>query len=188
MGGSIALRALHDGIPVNAAAFSAPMWGLRMTIGERAAAWPIGLALHRAPAGHWRVPGLKDVSYVLDHPYEDNALTTDPDMFSYMRDHVTEVKELRLAAPSIRWLFTAMLETRALQGMPAPSVPAITHIGTNERIVTTEPIHAIMDKWQNGLLHIAEGGEHEVLFEIPRIRNYFFDDADALFTENATSA
>jgi lysophospholipase len=31
MGGAIGLRALHDGLPVKAAAFSAPMWGIQMT-------------------------------------------------------------------------------------------------------------------------------------------------------------
>ena len=30
MGGAIGLRALHDGLPVQAAAFSAPMWGIAM--------------------------------------------------------------------------------------------------------------------------------------------------------------
>jgi lysophospholipase len=31
MGGAIGLRALHDGLPVTAAAFSGPMWGIQMT-------------------------------------------------------------------------------------------------------------------------------------------------------------
>ena len=185
MRGCIALRSLHNGIPVNAAAFSAPRGGIQMTTSERIAAWPIGLALHRTPAGHWRVPGTKKNSYVLDQPFEDNELTTDPDMFAYMQLQVTEVQSLNLAGPSIRWLFAAMLESRALLRMPAPDVPAITHLGTNERIVTTKPIHAIMDKWNNGRLHIAEGAEHEVLIEKPAIRNAFYDDAAALFMENA---
>lgn len=185
MGGCIALRSLHSGIPVKAAAFSAPMWGIKMTTKERIAAWPIGLALHRTPAGHWRVPTTKKLSYVLSQPFEDNALTTDPDMYAYMQRHATEVAALNLAGPSIRWLFAAMLETAALQRMAAPDVPAITYLGARERIVPTKPVRAIMNKWRNGHLRIAEGAEHEVLVELPPIRKAFYDDAAALFTENA---
>lgn len=185
MGGCIALRALHSGLNVKAAAFSAPMWGIRMKRSERLAAWPIGLTLHRTPAGHWRVPGTSSQSYVLQQPFKDNMLTTDPDMYAYMQRHMTEVPELQLTAPSIRWLYTAMVETRSLQKMDAPDTPAITHLGTNERIVTPAPIYAIMDKWENGLLKIVEGAEHEVLIEKPAIRTAFFDEADALFMENA---
>ncbi|MGR3662400.1 MAG: alpha/beta hydrolase [Paracoccaceae bacterium] len=185
MGGCIALRALHSGLDVKAAAFSAPMWGIRMKPGEQMAAWPIGLTLHRTPAGHWPVPGAKSESYVLRQPFQNNALTTDPDMYAYMQRHVSEVAALQLSAPSIRWLFTAMLETRALQKMAPPTIPALTHLGTNERIVLQSVIHEIMDKWQNGRLKIVEGAEHEIMIEKPAIRTAFFDEADALFIENA---
>lgn len=42
MGGCIGLRALYEGLPVRAAAFSGPMWGIRISAHLRPVAWALG--------------------------------------------------------------------------------------------------------------------------------------------------
>ena len=51
MGGAIGLRALHDGLPVRAAVFSAPMWGIRMHPALRPLAWALATLLRAGRDG-----------------------------------------------------------------------------------------------------------------------------------------
>lgn len=185
MGGCIGLRALHQGLPVNAAVFSAPMWGLSIATRTLPFAWAYSWATHQTRWGHRFAPGTKLVSYVLCEPFADNTLTTDADMFAYMQRQVSQLDGLNLGGPSLNWLYEALVETRALRATAPPDIPTLTFLGSNERIVDPAPIKTLMKVWQNGELRMVEGSEHEVLMEIPAIRNAFFDAADTLFMENS---
>ncbi len=74
MGGCVGLRSLINGLPVKAAAFTAPMFGIYMASYERAAAWPLTWALHAIGKGEMYAPGFNDQSYVFRHDFESNTL------------------------------------------------------------------------------------------------------------------
>ena len=181
MGGCIGLRSLMGEHPFKAAAFSAPMWGILI------AAWMRPLAVSLATASRWLnfdnrlVPGTKESTYVLNSPFLANSLTTDPEMWDYMRQQALACPELVLAGPSLGWLQAALTECHALSQRPSPDLAVVTALGLQERIVDTGPIHARMARWPKGTLSMYPGAEHEVMMERPDTRARFFDEACALF-------
>jgi lysophospholipase len=182
MGGCIGLRSLIEGIlPVRAAAFSGPMWGVRIPQWQVPAAWALGHISRRIGQGHRYAPGTGPVTYVADAPFEDNVLTSDREMFAMMKRQVTERPELSLGGPSLQWLNEAMVECRDLALRPSPAVPALVGLGTRERVVDAERVVERMARWPGGRLSMFEGAEHEIVMETPALRERFFDEAAALF-------
>ncbi len=184
MGGCIGLRALTRGIPVQAAAFSAPMWGISMAAWLRPVAQvittlaaPVGLAARYAPT-------TGPEAYLLQVPFEGNVLTTDREMWAYMRDQVKAVPQFALGGPSLAWLGAALRECSALASLPAPGLPAICALGTAEKVVDVPPVHLRMAGWGKGQLDLYPGAEHEIMMEGPATRKRFFDRATALFDAN----
>jgi len=168
MGGAIGLRALYDGLPVKAAAFSAPMWGIQMAPVLRAIssvvlrlAGPIGLGKAFAPTTGPYEP----------MQFDDNPLTTDRDQFDYMERQTKAYPELALGGPSNLWLKAALAETEELMAKPPLDIPVASVFGTRERIVETSAIEDRMRTWPNGRLVKVAGGEHEVLMESPARRS-----------------
>lgn len=184
MGGCIGLRALTRRLPIRAAAFSAPMWGIAMAAWLRpvasvvsALAGPLGLVSRYAPSTSGQ-------TYLLQVPFEGNVLTTDREMWDYMRRQVSEAPELALGGPSIGWLKAALRECAALAALPAPRVSAICGLGTAEKVVDVPPVHLRMASWSNGQLDLYPGAEHEIMMEGAAMRKRFFDRATALFEAN----
>ena len=181
MGGCIALRHLMTAHPFQSAAFSAPMWGILM------AAWMRPFAVALSTASRWfsfdgrYAPGTKPRTYVLDQGFAGNTLTSDPQMWDYMRRQAQAHPELTLGGPSLGWLKAALGECQALAQMPSPDLPVITALGTAEKIVDVGPVHARMAAWPKGKLSLYTGAEHEVMMERPATRSRFFDQAADLF-------
>ncbi|WP_424943313.1 alpha/beta fold hydrolase [Aliiroseovarius crassostreae] len=180
MGGCIGLRALHEGLPVDGAVFSAPMWGIAMAPALRPVAWSLSWALHISPFSQMLTPGTTRETYLALAPFEDNLLTTDPAMYDYMRRQAEAHPELTLGGPTAGWLYAALSETRALMTMPPPAVPTTTFLGTCERIVMPAPIISYMKNWDNGVLITVDGAEHEVLMEAATTRQKVYDALDRL--------
>lgn len=184
MGGAIGLRAVMEGLSVQAAAFTAPMWGIQIVARLRPAAWVLTRVMPRIGQGN-RLPfGTRFESYISEEPFENNMLTTDPTIYQSMKDQLAAHPELSLGGPSIVWLREAMAETKHLSLRAAPSLPCITFLGSNERIVHIGRVHQRMDTWKGGKLQIIEGAEHEVLMERPVIREAVLDDITRLFLGN----
>jgi lysophospholipase len=168
MGGAIGLRALHDGLPVKAAAFSAPMWGIQMTPFLKSIAGivlglarPFGFGTTFAPTtGPWQPMA-----------FDGNPLTHDRDQFDYMSRQVARHPELALGGPSVLWVKAALEETAALMEMPAPDVPTLTFVGGAESIVEVPAIETRMDSWPGGDLLRIDGARHELLMETPELRS-----------------
>lgn len=171
MGGCIGLRSLINGLPVNSAVFSGPMWGIHLTTPMRSAAWVLSWGGKQLGLGHLSVPGSRGESYVLAADFEDNLLTTDREMFDLMRSQLTANPDLELGGPSLRWLNEALQECRELAAQDSPDVPCLTLLGTNERIVDIPRIESRMAKWPNGELVRVTDGEHEVLMDSPDTRD-----------------
>ena len=170
MGGCIGLRSLIEGLPVNGAVFSAPMWGIEMSPALRPAAWVLSRAAALVGLGTTRAPGTSERGFLLTDPFEDNTLTRDADMWALMGDQIKAVPALELGGPSLDWLRAAMHECSSLMRTAVPDVPALTFLGDNERIVDPNAIHRNMAKWPNGTLNIVKDGEHETLMEGPEKR------------------
>jgi lysophospholipase len=185
MGGCIGLRAVMEGLSVQAAAFTAPMWGIRLAPHLR----PIATALsHLMPqiGQGYRLPfGTKPEPYIDTAPYDDNMLTTDESMYDMMRDQLAAHPDLSLGGPSYVWLREALSETKHLSLRAAPSLPCITFLGSNERIVHVGRIKDRMENWKNGQLQMVQGAEHEILMETPALRDAAIDDIARLFLGNA---
>ena len=181
MGGCIALRGLMRGLDVKAAVFSAPMWGIAMAAWLRPAAQLIGTAARLIGQRHRYTPSTDRRSYVVIAPFTGNVLTTDLEMYNWMRSQVSAHPELGLGGPSLGWLRAAMAECAELSRLPSPDLPCLTVQGTAEKIVDTGPIRLRMDRWANGRLELVAGAEHEVMMETPATRARFFDLAAELF-------
>ncbi|MGL6211117.1 MAG: alpha/beta fold hydrolase [Paracoccaceae bacterium] len=185
MGGCIGLRALMRGVKMQAAAFSAPMWGIAM------AAWMRPVAQVMSTASTWfgvegrYAPGTGPKTYVLEAPFAGNVLTTDEGMWDYMRAQAQAHPDLALGGPSLGWLHAALGECHALSLMPSPATPTFCALGLQERVVDTAPIHLRMAAWPGGTFDLVPGAEHEVMMEAPAIRTTFFDKADRLYQTNA---
>ena len=184
MGGCIGLRAVIEGFPVQAAVFSGPMWGIRISALARPMAWALAWGSSWAGQGHRLPPGTSLDAYVRTAPFETNMLTTDADMYAYMVHQLDSHPDLSLGGPSLHWLREALHETRHLAARPSPNLPCLTYVGSNERIVDVARIMQRMDTWPGGQLKTIKQAEHEVLMESPAIRTGIFDATAALFADH----
>lgn len=185
MGGCIGLRGLMRGLPVRAAAFSAPMWGISMAAWMRPVAQVIAQMSVWTRQAHRYAPTTGGKSYLLANPFQDNVLTTDPDMWDYMKRQTAAEPAFGLGGPSLGWLHAALAECADLSTLPSPDVTTICALGTAEKVVDVAPIHLRMARWPKGRLDLYAGAEHEVMMEAPAHRGRFFDECAALFAASA---
>ena len=181
MGGCIGLRAIYDCMPVKAVAFSAPMWGIKMQSAMRPLAWTLGTLAPRVGMGGKMTPTTSKITYVMEAAFEGNLLTRDRAMFELMVRQLTTHPDLAIGGPTLQWLGQALLETRALMAMDPPGLPCLTVLGINERIVHIEAIKRRMATWPGAEFDLIPDAEHELMMEVPVVRNRFFDKAAALF-------
>lgn len=173
MGGAIGLRALLRGLPFAHAIFSAPMWGLSLPFWQARAA---GL-LSRLPCSlsqdHAYAPGTGPGAYVLDAPFAGNLLTSSHEGWDWLALQAREEPAFRLGGPSLGWLRAALREMRALRRAPAPRVPALITLGTEENVVSPAAIRRRAASWRGGRLLTCSSGRHEILMERPELRDAF---------------
>lgn len=184
MGGCIGLRALTRGAPLKAAVLSAPMLGISMAAWLRPVAQLVTAIAAPFGLSHRYAPSTGPETYLLQVPFEGNVLTTDREMWHYMRKQVEAVPDFALGGPSLAWLRAALSECADLARLPAPRMPAICALGTAEKVVDVPPVHLRMAGWSNGQLDLYPGAEHEIMMEGPAVRKRFFDRATALFDAN----
>lgn len=172
MGGAIGLRALYDGLTVQAAVFTGPMWGIQMQpVLKSLSPLVLGLA---GPLGFGKSFAFTTGPHV-PMEFDDNALTTDRDQFDYMARQTERHPDLALGGPSNLWVKAAIAETAALMQLPPPDVPTLTIVGTREKIVDVDAIDNRMKTWPGSRYLKIEGGEHEVMMESPARRKQTMD-------------
>ncbi|QPM90056.1 alpha/beta fold hydrolase [Pseudooceanicola algae] len=181
MGGAIGLRALYENLPVQAAAFTAPMWDIELHPLLRPIAWAISSASTSFGLPEALSPGTRSDTYVLYEDFADNKLTTNAEMYDYMRRQARAHPELMIGGPTMKWLFEALRETRDLAQMSAPPVPALAILGTGESIISSERVVKRITAWSGARLEWVKGARHEVMMEGPAIRAFTFDQCAALF-------
>ena len=181
MGGCIGLRGLMRGLDFKATAFSAPMWGILIAAWMKPIANVLATAARLFSFDNRYAPGTNGKTYVIEAPFTGNSLTTDPEMWDYMRQQALAHPDLSLGGPSYAWVRAALTECHALSLLPSPTTPTTCALGLQERIVDTGPIHARMARWPDGRLDLYSGSEHEVMMERPQTRDTFLSRAAELF-------
>ena len=183
MGACIGFRAMLDGLPVAAAAFISPMWGIKMSAAQRVDAWPLSWAATALGQGHRYVPGESGDIYVLETDFEDNNLTHNADMYDYWVKQAEKAPELQIGGPTMAWLYEALAECRALSSIASPLTPCITFCGELDRLVDNDSIKARMAKWPNGEFSMSRNAMHDVLTEIPQIVGDVMSQVFAFFAK-----
>ena len=189
MGGCIGLRALMQGLPVQAVSFSAPMWGILFhPPAKRALAWALSSLLYPFKLAEMRAPGSSIGPYLLEVAFEDNQLSCDPQMFEIMQYHLQELPDCALGGPSLRWLNEALHEMLALHRRRAPNAPALCFVGGLETIVDPRRIQQRMAHWPGARLKVVPQAKHEFMMERPEIRGAFYRETIAHFDRHHPSA
>ncbi len=187
MGGGIGLRAVMEGMPVQACGFTGPMWGIYMSPIVKPFGWMLSHAMPAVGLGTRLPPSTRYENYVLAEPFEGNVLTRDPEMYELMRVQMEAHPELALGGPSLIWFREALMECRQLASRPSPDLPCVCFVGAEEKIVDVQAARDRMAIWPRGELDIIEDAEHEVLMETPAVRTRIFDRLDRLFSGSEES-
>jgi len=185
MGACIGLRALDEGLSVNASAFSAPMWDISLSPFERQLALPISWIVQSLGMGHMYTPGRKGQSYVLSVPFERNDLTNDAQMYEYYVRQAKALPETQIGSPSMGWLHQALRECSYLKRLPSPDVPCISFCGDEDEVVDRQTIIDRMARWEGGQFKEVSGGKHDLLCDVSLIRNSVTDQIANLFSSTA---
>mgnify|MGYP001627809529 CR=1 FL=1 len=181
LGACIGLRALSDGLPMSACAFSAPLWDINLSAFQRIAAWPLTWVAQLIGRGHTYAPGTRPESYVLNTPFEENRLTRDPGMYRYYQKISESLVEQQIGGPSMAWLFKTLGETRSLSKLPSPEIPCVTFCGAEDSIVAISAVEDRMARWPRGKFELIPNARHDVLYEIPDVRDGVFAEMLELF-------
>ncbi len=168
MGGAIGLRALHNGLDVAGAIFSAPMWGIKMP----GIATYIAMIAKKLGFGRKRPPFVTSaVPYVLDSPFDGNVLTGDAEVYAWLAQTLRTHPDLSLGGPSFGWIAEGARETKSLSAFPAVTAPTLTFLGSRENVVLPAPIQAYHAKPGAGDLKICPEAEHEIFMETAAIQD-----------------
>jgi lysophospholipase len=177
MGGCIGLRALVNGLAVERAVFSAPMWGIQMPTYMRPLTYMVPPIARFLRKENTFAPGTKPVNYITETGFPDNMLTTCPETYGWLGEHAAFAPEFALGGPSVQWVGSAIRELGRLFSEARPNVPCLTFVGTLEQIVSIEAIERYHASWPAGELRVVAGAKHEMMMETPVIRDRFMSDS-----------
>ena len=125
VGGAIGLRAVYEGLGIQTCVFTGPMWGISLSPPLRALGFVLPpLAKLLGASGHI-APTTSYENYVIVEPFEDNKLTSDPEMFSMIRDRSIANPDMALGGFSLNWVREALDEANTLYARPSPKQPGI---------------------------------------------------------------
>lgn len=182
LGACVGLRALSEGLPMSACAFSAPLWDINLSAFQRVAAWPLTWTAQLMGKGHAYAPGTRGESYVLTTRFEDNRLTHDESSYRYYQSVSENLEDQQVGGPSMGWLYQTLKETRALSKIESPDVPCITFCGAEDSIVAIPAVEDRMARWPRGKFELIPNARHDVLYEVASIRDRVFRQITELFS------
>lgn len=182
MGGCIALRALSEGLQVESAVLSAPMWGLPHVpkvapLLNAVTTWGKPLGLDTA-----LVPGTKPEYYALTQPFKGNVLTGNPIQYARMGAQLRAHPELGLGGPTIRWAHEAAIEMEAMRTIPLPDIPLQIFVGSKEAVVDVKAISDRLPTLPNARLGTITAGRHEMWMETPEIQDEIWLKTDTFLS------
>ena len=181
MGCAIGLAALARGLPVRAAAFSAPMWGLVMGPAMRPLAGGLSKLAEFAGFDTATVPVRPSETYMLVQPFEGNALTTDRATYDWLATHPKRDPRLGIGRPTFGWLGSSLAAIEALATLPPPEVPVHVGLAADDTIVDNAAALRLVQGWPDVRIETYAAAKHELLIERPEVRDRFLADATELF-------
>ena len=184
MGGCIGLRALVEGLEVNCAVFSAPMWGIFVSRGAGPVAKFLPSIMKASGQGLRTLPSTSPTSHITGTTFMLNLLTNDRDHYDYMRRQAEAHPEFALGGPTYFWFSAARREMASLINAPRVNLPVQTYLGTREAIVDPRAIREMHENWPAAELTIVSGARHELMMEIPELRSQFMTGALEFFKQN----
>ena len=182
LGACVGLRALSEGLPMSACAFSAPLWDINLSVFQRYAAWPLTWTAQLIGKGHAYAPGTRGESYVLTTPFDGNRLRHDESSYRYYQSVSKNLEDQQVGGPSMGWLHQTLKETRALSKIKSPDVPCITFCGGEDSIVAIPAVEDRMARWPQGKFVLIPKARHDVLYEIPSVRDRVIAEICDLFS------
>ena len=186
MGGCIGLAALHQGLPVASAAFSAPMWGINLRQMPHGVAVGMAYLAGRLGRGGRPAPGSGALeTYVLEESFNANLLTTDADEWCRMVRQAAAWPDMTLGGASFDWVGKALNECSRLARMPSPDLPALAALGGQEKVVSPMAIRDRIARWPDARLLEFPEARHEIMMCTPERRRAFLAAALALFEDAA---
>ena len=186
MGGNIALHHLarHPGV-LEAACFSAPMWGIGKAEQPGLALKLIsGLGCALGLSGSY-LPG-REGDFDLDSPFEKNVLTSDRGRYERFMAQIRLEPALALGSPTFGWAKQAIASIDALHaaGFPeALSTPIRVCSAGADALVSVAAHAAIADRLPNARRVVFDGAQHELLMEVDAIRDGTLAQFDELMDE-----
>jgi lysophospholipase len=179
MGSAIMLRALQTRrIELDAAAFSAPMWGIA-NLGDLAKAYvrfmvSIGAGGSFAPSVErkWKRESFKR-----------NPVTHDKERHARCQGLIAEEPRLALAGPTMGWVAAAAEATEAFQQPGALAhvrIPILVATASEEQLVDNKS-HGVVAEQLPDVTHVVvDGAKHEILMERDEFRAQFWAAFDQL--------
>jgi lysophospholipase len=179
MGGAIMLRALQTRrVELDAAAFSAPMWGISglSRLAKRYARFMMSLGAggHFAPSVErkWKRENFKR-----------NPVTHDKERHARCQGLICEEPRLALAGPTIGWVASASDAIEAFQAPGALAhvrIPILVATAGEEQLVDNASHPAVIDQLPDARHLVIPGAKHEILMEVDPVRHQFWAAFDEL--------
>lgn len=176
MGGAVALAAIAQQlVRVDAAAFSAPMWGLKSGFfGMRYLVWAMRVT---GRSGDYAVqPGPPET-------FETNIVTHDRDRWQLQRDLVDAQPDLELGPVTWGWLNASLniLQTFTRpQSLAHVTIPVFVASAEEEMLVDNASHTRICKRLKDCDHMLVKGARHEILMETDARRAQFWKGFDRL--------
>lgn len=183
MGGCIGLAALDGGMPVQSAVFSAPMWGINLRPVQQGIALGVAYLAGRVGRGGIAAPGSggAQTTYPLDESFNANLLTRNGDEWARLVREAAAWPDLTIGGATFDWVSKALNECSRLSRIASPQVPMLVSLGSDERIVSPQAIRDRAARWPGAELLPIKGAMHEVMMEVPELRDRFMEAMLARF-------
>jgi lysophospholipase len=165
-------------LTVEAAAFSAPMWGIAALKGPalNAARTANALGFGKAYA-----PGATKTWS--REPFEDNPVTHDATRHKRCMDLIEKEPKLALAGPTIGWAASAadvMAGFQKAGALKHLTMPVLVATAEEEKLVDNEAHARVAALLTNATHIIIPGAMHEIMMETDDRQKPFWDAFDAL--------
>ncbi|MEM9738398.1 MAG: alpha/beta hydrolase [Pseudomonadota bacterium] len=176
MGGAIALAAISEKlVEVSAAAFCAPMWGLRTRLfGMRYLVWAMR-AMGRS-GDYAQQPGPPE-------RFKDNVVTHDENRWQIHRDLIDTAPDLELGPVTWGWLGASLAIVRTFarrSKLEAIEIPILVASAGEEKLVDNRSHDRICESLPNCEHIRVDGAMHEILMEKDEKRSEFWAAFDTM--------
>jgi lysophospholipase len=182
MGAAVMLRIAHEGrCPFERLVLTAPMIGLSGLPEPRYARW-LAEALDSAGLGGAYAPGAGGRRPYSFGPFENNALTSDPERYARIGDALRAHPRLGLGGPTIGWVHAALRLMREFAEPDYPraiATPTLVIASGADRVVDTRAIERFATRLRAGNLIVVDGARHEIMLERDGYRELFLKAFDA---------